>query len=208
MALRYRMQMFELTERVALIREMAQNAEFTMSPYNIRTMAQLEAVCLQLRMALELVVYASLLANENRVAELEDSDDLGKFEFAKKLLKRLERHHPGFFPIASVIDVKPGHVSVRMAPAGSALTKEDFVTLYDACCELLHSPNPYRESRVVDFQRPILEWVDRIESLVKVHAFHLWGGDTFLCDLDGDEDGGNNIQLIHIKVPTDQEAIP
>jgi hypothetical protein len=134
-----------------------------------------ELVCVQLRKTLELIAFASLTANQARYAEAHA--DLESHWNAKRLLANLERLHPQFYPkpvqfgqqdekgIKHLVDVTEGY-----------LTREEFVTLYQKCSEVLHARNPFRsDPRVINFGRSIREWVDRIQKLLAVHYMHLAG---------------------------------
>jgi len=136
--------------------------------------ADAEIGCLQVRKALEQVAYASLAASRDTYSQARP-----QFErewSATKILERLEKLHPDFYPVAvSPVRLNPNRVHFELVADGF-LTRDDFVFLYDKCSDAIHDWNPYREGpRVVELQRPIGEWAQRIEKLLAWHRIRLVG---------------------------------
>jgi hypothetical protein len=148
-----------------------------------------ELACLQLRKALEQVAFAALAANRRRYAEAHAHFPI---EWnAKTILGRLRELHPEFYPIA--LD-PPVHTEPRCwhfpGYPKDVLTEEEFVFLYDRCSQILHEWNPYRiEVRVVFFGRPLEEWADRIERLLRWHRIQLLGRPEHLVVQFAGDDG-------------------
>jgi hypothetical protein len=134
-----------------------------------------EVVCLLIRKSLEQIAFSSLIANKDAYALVHA--DFAKAWRVKKLLERLETIHPSFYPkpvAFSTIDT--GRVKHLLDVTDGFLTCEDFVFLYDSCSEVLHTWNPYRPGpRVVDTQRPLAEWVNRMQRLLDLHYIRLAG---------------------------------
>lgn len=134
-----------------------------------------EVVCLLIRKSLEQIAFASLIAHKDAYAKVQA--DFAKTWRVKRLLERIEAIHPDYYPkpvafpaietsrVKHLLDVKDGY-----------LTRDDFVFLYGICSEVLHTWNPYcPEPRVVDTQRPLAEWVQRIQRLLDLHYIQLVG---------------------------------
>jgi hypothetical protein len=136
--------------------------------------ADAEIACLQVRKALEQVAYASLAASRDMYSQVRP-----QFErdwSAKRILEQIEKVHPDFYPVAvSPVRLGPNRVHFELVADGF-LTRDDFVFLYDRCSDAIHDWNPYREGpRVVELQRPMAEWAQRIEKLLAWHRIRLVG---------------------------------
>ncbi len=191
MAQRYMAQMREIKGRVAVLREMTASPAFDMDLAGIRQIVQLEGIALQLRKVLELLVFSSLVANQNRLREMTRDGSLVNFHYAKKLLAQLEILHPEFFPLAGDVTERGPRTHISIGHL-DAFTKDDFIELYDLCSDRLHVWNPFRaQEAVIDWGRPITEWVDRIENLLRFHVVCMWGGDRLLCTMSDERKGGD-----------------
>jgi hypothetical protein len=149
-----------------------------------------EVACLNLRKILELIAFASLTANKEKYAEVHAN--FANHWRAKVLLQNLERIHPQFYPRPAFFSHQDanGIKHIDFLKDGF-LTKDEFVTLYDKCSEVLHTWNPFRvDPRVVDFGISIRDWVTRIERLLAVHTIRLIEGDVhWLVYMQHPEDG-------------------
>jgi hypothetical protein len=134
-----------------------------------------EVVCLQLRKSLELIAFASLSAHKDAYAQAHD--DFSTHWNAKRLLSKLEKIHPDFYPKpVTVAQTDARGVRQFADVAEGFLTRDEFVFLYDKCSEAMHTWNPFRtDPRVVNFERSISEWVARIQRLLTVHWVRLIG---------------------------------
>lgn len=162
-----------------------------------------EVVCLLLRKALEQVVFASLIANSSAYSAVHN--DLSTAWRAKRLLDRLANVHPEFYPKPFAFSTfETGRVKHLLEVNNDYLTREEFVFLYDSCSEVMHTWNPFREDpRVVNFGRPIAEWIDRLQKLLQVHWVKLSGvKDIWLVQMHHPEDG-----KVHAFLSTQIEAI-
>ncbi|HEX7408107.1 MAG TPA: hypothetical protein VF515_10740 [Candidatus Binatia bacterium] len=134
--------------------------------------ADAEFACLQLRKVLELIAFATLAANRERYSQARA--DVDKEWSAKRILERLARMNPDFYPVPVIpISKGPGRWHFDIVADGF-LTQSDFAILFDKCSEVVHEWNPFRAGpRLVDFGRSISEWARRIERLLEVHHVRL-----------------------------------
>lgn len=149
-----------------------------------------ELVCVQLRKILELIAFASLTANKERYAEAHA--DFQSHWNAKRLLANLERLHPHFYPKPVQFDRQEEKGIKHFADVTEGyLTRDEFVTLYQKCSEVLHARNPFRsDPRVINFGRSIKEWVGRIQKLLAVHYMRLAGSEKlWVVFMQHPEDG-------------------
>ncbi len=149
-----------------------------------------EVVCLLLRRLLEQIAFSSLVAHREIYEQLHN--DARTIWRAKRLLERLEKVHPEFFPSP----VKRGESDVigvqhhfELVDDGF-LTKDEFVFLYDKASDGMHTWNPFKDAeRVINFERSIAEWVQRIETLLEFHIVHFMDiKDVWLIQMDHPED--------------------
>ncbi len=140
----------------------------------------IELACIQLRKTLELVAFASLTANKERYAEVHA--DFESHWNAKRLLANLEKIHPHFYPKPVQFDRQDEKGIKHFGDvADGYLAREEFVTLYQNCSEVLHARNPFRsDPKVVNFGRSIREWASRIQMLLAVHVMQLAGTENLL----------------------------
>jgi hypothetical protein len=86
--------------------------------------------------------------------------------------------------------------------ADGFLTRDEFVFLYDRCSDVIHDWNPFREGPlVVQFERPIGEWAQRIERLLAFHRIRLVDQADILVVELRDTSG-----KAHVLTATPQEA--
>ena len=149
-----------------------------------------EVVCLLLRRVLEQIAFSSLVAHRETYETV--YKDLGTVWRAKALIERMEKLHPDFYPSP----VRPGvsqylGVHHHFDPLNDGyLTKEDFVFLYNTASDGIHTWNPFKAAeRILKFERPISEWVNRIMALLDYHLVHLVGTqDLWLIQMNSPED--------------------
>lgn len=137
-----------------------------------------EIVCLHLRKCLELIAFASLAAHKDSYAAVHTN--FRQDWNAKKLLHKLEKVHSEFYPtpVRFAAGTDPGVRHLDRIVNGF-LTKDDFIFLYDTCSEVIHIWNPFLEKpRVVNFERPLKEWILRIKLLLDLHWIRLVGTDN------------------------------
>jgi len=149
-----------------------------------------ELVCLHLRKVLEQIAFASLSAHKDAYAQAHV--DFALHWNAKRLLKKLEKVHPNFYPRPVKVE-GPDTRGVKhlVDLTDGFLTRDDFEFLYDKASEALHVWNPFKASRqVVNFERSIAEWTTRICSLLNEHWIRLYGSeDVWFVQMVQPEDG-------------------
>ena len=147
-----------------------------------------EAVYLQFRKILELIAYASLVANIEIYTGARK--DHSTEWHAKRFLKKIESLNPDFYPDA--LRYAPVHGdpdSLNYEGVGAPyLSREDFECLYDTCGALMHSENPYgtthNYSALLE-EAPI--WLEKIFNLLEVHHIRLVDGSSWLMHMGGQD---------------------
>jgi hypothetical protein len=106
-------------------------------------MTNIELVYLQFRKILELIAFASLVANKTEYAK--QRDKFYKDWHAERIIADIEKLNPEFYPVAGkqVLDPTTGKVIEILHVKSGFLTKADFVELYNICGSLLHAGNPF-----------------------------------------------------------------
>lgn len=166
-----------------------------------------EIVCLLLRRVLEQIAFASLAAHKDAYSAVHsDADHTWR---AKRLLERLGEIHPKFWPMAVRPSSKPqaeGHHHFEQV--SDYLTQDEFIFLYNVASGGLHTWNPYkRDPRVLNFERSIAEWVQRIIALLDMHWIQLLGSDeSWLIQMDGPED--HKVHAFKAQPVNPEEAPP
>jgi len=136
----------------------------------------IETVGLQFRKILELVAFASLVANQ---AEYSTAyTDFAKHWNAGDLIKNLERINSNFYPrpIVEVLPKAPSEIRRTEARPMDYLDKKKFVEIYGRCGVLMHAANPYGSS--IDygfFKQEIPKWRDQLINLLNCHEIRLVG---------------------------------
>lgn len=133
-----------------------------------------ESVALQIRKILELIALASLAANRSEYAEhrrhfYEDWN-------AKRILDTLKKANPGFYPTPSkqVVDQDSGQVVSLKEITSGFLTIDDYITLIDACSDILHAENPFSRTQNPEaFMASVPEWMEKIRVLLNHHTIQL-----------------------------------
>lgn len=148
-----------------------------------------EFVALQLRKSLELIAFASMTANKKLYAKAHAN--FANHWKAKTMLSSLDRIHLGFYPQPIFLDhVKESGAKHFDHVKDGYLTKDDFVTLYDLCSEVLHTWNPFTsKKRYIDFKRSVSEWSQRITRLLKLHLMRFVDRDeVWVVEMESDPD--------------------
>ena len=180
---RYRDLMLEAKNRMSSIdRVLGGSCNLGFLPINTET------VYLQFRKILELVAYASLVANIDIYAAARK--DHSTEWHAKRFLKKIDVLNPDFYPDALRLAPVAGdpHSLNYESVDGPYLSRSDFEILYDICGSLMHSENPYggthQYSSLLE-EAPV--WLEKIENLLEVHHILLVDGSSWLMHLGGDE---------------------
>jgi hypothetical protein len=146
-----------------------------------------ELIFLQFRKCLEQIALGSLTANKTRYAEAN-----AKFREhwkARAILEAVEKIHPDFYPKPVQLLSKSRQASGRNrlhydVIKDGALTRADFIKLYDATAEVLHVRNPFStKDPVISIGYSVQDWVARIRKLVQLHALILVTGQCWLVEV-------------------------
>jgi len=125
--------MEELKSRIAVVSSVIERESKDQTLTGFRE-SDIELSFLQFRKSLELMMYASVLANYHAGLELQKHIVEGEWN-ATKLVKMLARHNPKFYPQAlePPIELGPGKKHADEKKSGY-LTQEEFCILYDRVC--------------------------------------------------------------------------
>lgn len=143
---------------------------------------------LQLRMICELIALGCLVAHGDIKAT--QSRTLRTEWRPSEIMTRLEELHPEFFPIPIKAEMT-GPTTAHLADASEgALTKQELVTLYGKCGDVLHRGSMHR---IITGKIPketsfpdIATWLRRIRLLLDHHIVLMLGGErVFICALSG-----------------------
>jgi hypothetical protein len=147
-----------------------------------------ELVFLQFRKTLELMAFASLAAHKAEYSAVHAN--FAKHWRAKAMLAALEKVNPDFYPVAlDPFEVLPSGVKHFPRPTDGFLTKADFISLYDASSEVLHSRNPFTEKDpTIAIGYGLPEWVARIQRLLGLHMVQLLTGDIWVVSIPNEGD--------------------
>jgi hypothetical protein len=158
-----------------------------------------ELCYLQIRMLCETIALGCLVAHGD-IVQLQ----IKQFEkewSAERIIERLERLNPDFFPQQMELSRNGKNVSISANTKPNALKKDELTTLWNKCGGLLHrgtlkkltsfDPKKHGKINVAD----ISESVQKIEDLLGSHLIPLYateeGGGMMLCHL---RDATNNMQ--------------
>jgi hypothetical protein len=143
----------------------------------------IEFVFLQFRRILELIAFASLAANKDAYSAVRQK--FAEEWRAKRILDELEKVNPKFYPAPHDLpqETAPG-VKHFPHPSGEYMSKEDFVALYDAASDLMHTRNPFTaKDPNVQITYPVQTWVSRIQRLLWWHVVRLVSGDVWIVNV-------------------------
>lgn len=155
-----------------------------------------EIVYLQLRHTLELLATALLTVNKQAIAQLEEPGV--RSWHALDILRAIAEVNDKFYPVPTMDGPRDKHGVIQIVEKeGDFLTREKFVTLYDACGQVLHTRNPFARRSVVrletkeDCERLLKaadRWQSRIVRLLTHHTFKVKGDDTlYIAHTVGEE---------------------
>ena len=173
----------EIKRRVGLIRSFVNGATLGREEYDY------ELVSLNLRKILELIAFASLVANKEIYSAAHEKY-LHEWSTGR-LLENIEKLNPDFYPKP----LKPPEVrdnGVKHFPDSDKpfLNKADFTKLLNLCSDVLHVWNPYTpRERKVNFELHVLEWVDKIQWLLDIHCIRLAGNKDVMVVVMHEHDG-------------------
>lgn len=135
----------------------------------------IESLFLQFRKVLELIALGSLVANREEYSKVYTK--FAKSWNARLLLRDLERVNSDFYPRALVST--PGQtpdVKVHFVDEPDALTKDEFLKLYEKSGAILHAGNPFGSQADYNYYwASAPTWRDKVVALLNMHMFHLVG---------------------------------
>ena len=155
-----------------------------------------ESVALQVRKILELVALASMVANKTEYSRYRQN--FYKDWNAKRILKTLKKANPKFYPIPGeqVLNPDTGKVDSVKSVKSGFLTEDDFITLYDACCDILHAENPFsRNQNPIAFLESVPEWMAKIRNLLNHHTIQLTDENKELWGIMKVQLDGKNLRI-------------
>lgn len=128
-----------------------------------------EMIHLNFRMALELIAFGSMIANQEKYTAAYQK--FREHWHAGRVLQDLAKVNPDFYPVPFLPQVEQPDGTKHFGLLESGfLTKEEFEDLYNHCGEVLHSKNPYAiASRGLPPKHSPSEWVARIQALLRIH---------------------------------------
>jgi len=160
---KYCTQMEEVKKRIDIVSQIDNGKRFTNDE-----LFDYEIVSIHFRKILELIAFSTMIANiEIYKSTYKNFSNHWK---AKTMLDSLEKIHPDFYPKPIKLESQNGRKKHFDVIKTGYLTKDDFIFLYDRCSEVLHTWNPFTEKeRHVDFKYTVVDWISRIQNLLKLH---------------------------------------
>lgn len=160
-----------------------------------------EFICLQIRKILEFIIFGTMVANQE-VYKKTYSDFKNHWN-VKKIMRKIEIINKNYYPIAmSFGDSKLNDDGINYTHELNVLnteflTKEEFIKLYDKCSEIIHSPNPFQNNHLINFEKTLEDWMYKIVSLIYIHQIKLVNSKhTWLITLNYSPNGKINVQLL------------
>ena len=155
-----------------------------------------EAVYLQLRHTLELLATALLTVNRQAIAQLGKPGV--RSWHALDILRAIAEVNDDFYPVPTRDGPRDAHGVIQIVDKkGDFLTQEKFVTLYNACGEILHTRNPFARKPAMRLEskddcerllRAADRWQGRIVRLLTHHRFKVKGDETlYIAHTVGEE---------------------
>ena len=160
-----------------------------------------EQMGLHIRKALEIIAFASLVANKDKYATV--YRDFANHWNAKRLLTNLRAINSEFYPTPiDVENVEPNALRFDILRSGY-LTQDEFIELYGYSSRALHEPNPFRRPSWKS-RYPMYQWIDRIIMLMRVHQIRLVDSSHYwIVKLASEEHGASGL-LAAVRVNDDE----
>ena len=163
----YVRQMEEIKKRIDVI-----NFFLSLRGNALYLQSTVESICLQFRKILELIAFASLIANKAAYSAVHK--DFSSHHKSDILLKELRRINPHFYPVP--VTPKPKLVDGIFMPdliKTGYLTPGEFVDVFKKCGRLLHVGNPYAGMiSIAYYQKTFPVWLEKIVRLLNTHEVH------------------------------------
>jgi hypothetical protein len=149
-----------------------------------------EVVALNFRKILECMAYASLSGHHKIYTKAHFKAE--RHHRAKDILNEVEKLNPQFYPAPKTITPgsgtkdEPHHLTDRDA---DYLSRDEFITLFDKCSEVIHVQNVLKGPQHVDFINPPKVWLKKITNLLDHHCITISGSDQIWFVIMMGEDG-------------------
>jgi hypothetical protein len=105
-----------------------------------------ELIFLQFRKILEVIAFASLAANKQKYSQVHAN--FAKHWKPEKMLAELEKINANFYPTPlEAMQAPPNGVKHFPLMVDGFMTKNEFVSLYNVCSDVMHKQNPYSRKR-------------------------------------------------------------
>jgi hypothetical protein len=134
----------------------------------------IETVGLQFRKVFELIVFASLAANQYEYSRV--YADFAKHWEAGKLLKNLRKINPNFYPkpVIELSSNSPGVEFELKERDHDYLTQGELAVAHGKCGSLMHAANPF--AKPIDYEayrQAFQSWQTKIVNLLNCHQVQL-----------------------------------
>ena len=179
--------MEEIKLRITLIRSVLRGTSLGREDFDY------ELVGLQLRKILELIAFSSLVANREVYSEVHEKY-LHEWR-TSRLLENIEKLNPNFYPKSLSTSYRDSAGTSHFPESKKAfLTRNDFTKLLNLCSDLLHVWNPYSpKEKKIDFEIPVLGWVEKIQWLLDIHCVQLTNSENVLLVFMQEHDGNVHV---------------
>lgn len=137
-----------------------------------------EFVFTQIRKILEIIAFGSMSSNIRLYSDV--YRDYQRHWKAVKILEKIEKINKDFYPrpLQQSDEISKNNKFILEDLEDGFLSIDEFIFLYDACSKIIHSPNPYAESKSIDLKLSVDYWMHRVASLLWFHQIRLANSDT------------------------------
>jgi hypothetical protein len=173
----YTNSMARIRERIDFIADMNTNKIEVGS-----TAFKAELMFVQFRKILEEIAFSTLAANRDEYEKLHAN--FAVHWKAKAILKELRALNPDFYPVPHKPPVKTGGKTFFGSVQDGFMTPDEFVTLYQASSEVIHTRNPYKGGDpTIRAKYTVAEWIKRIQKLLTWHRAQLINGSVWVVNI-------------------------
>jgi hypothetical protein len=131
-----------------------------------------------------LIIFSNLVAHRERFEA--KKAEFAQYRKAKKVLDRLAKMNPDFFPIPFDFGEQASDRFLCEPYLGDgALTCAEVAPLFDAVSQVVHVLNPLNQQAEIDLVRPVAEWAARIDRLMDRHFVRLSNRHLLLVQMNG-----------------------
>ncbi|HHX8401124.1 hypothetical protein [Vibrio alginolyticus] len=160
---------------------------------------ELESSILQLRKALECVVFSNIAPNVEQYKKFRNEAKKGGFEndyHGKRILQALEKINPDFYPIpyeAPKLQADGNYISEQRL---NKFPKKSFEKLYDRLGKYLHADNPWGNDKGYrNIAKEIPKEVEAIQDMMNRYISVVRGSDLNGAWLVERQSGSNQVTL-------------